>query len=51
MGLENQIKLLGPLSHDEIFEWLDSIDIYIQPSLLEGLPRALWRQWLVGCLV
>lgn len=37
----NQVKFLGTKPHDEVISWLDSIDIYIQPSLTEGLPRAL----------
>ncbi|PEU59998.1 glycosyl transferase [Priestia megaterium] len=36
-----QVKFLGSLSHDKVFEWLDTIDIYAQPSRQEGLPRAL----------
>lgn len=40
-GVENQVVFKGTLSHSEIFDWLDSIDIYIQPSLQEGLPRAM----------
>ncbi|WP_303839869.1 glycosyltransferase family 4 protein [Selenomonas ruminantium] len=39
--VENQVQFLGKLSHDDIFKWLDSIDVYIQPSLQEGLPRAM----------
>lgn len=35
------IKFIGSLPHYKISEWLDNIDIYIQPSLTEGLPRAL----------
>lgn len=35
------IKFIGPRSHEEVIKWLASIDIYIQPSLQEGLPRAL----------
>ena len=31
----------GSIVHDEMFAWLDSLDVYIQPSLQEGLPRAL----------
>jgi glycosyltransferase involved in cell wall biosynthesis len=30
----------GSLPHDEVFDWLDTIDIYVQPSKQEGLPRA-----------
>ncbi|BDH60663.1 hypothetical protein MTP04_07930 [Lysinibacillus sp. PLM2] len=37
----NQIKFLGLKKHDEVYDWLDSIDIYAQPSRQEGLPRAL----------
>lgn len=31
----------GELKHDEIDEWFQNIDIYIQPSKQEGLPRAV----------
>ncbi|WP_010648180.1 glycosyltransferase [Oceanobacillus massiliensis] len=37
----NEVKFLGVLPHNEIFEWLKTIDIYAQPSRQEGLPRAL----------
>lgn len=40
-NLEEEVKFLGGIPHSQIFEWLDSIDIYIQPSQQEGLPRAL----------
>lgn len=40
-GVSNQFKVIGQLNHDKVFEWLESIDIYIQPSLQEGLPRAM----------
>lgn len=40
-GVEDQVKFLGSLPHKKVFEWLDDIDIYIQPSRQEGLPRAL----------
>lgn len=40
-GVESQISFLGMLSHDSVLNWLDTIDIYIQPSMLEGMPRAL----------
>lgn len=36
-----QVKFLGPVPHNEVFDWLDTIDIYVQPSRQEGLPRAL----------
>jgi glycosyltransferase involved in cell wall biosynthesis len=39
--VKNQVKFLGTLPHDEVFKWLETIDIYAQPSRQEGLPRAL----------
>lgn len=40
-GVEDRLKITGPKQHNDVFEWLDSIDIYAQPSLTEGMPRAL----------
>ncbi|MEW9671328.1 glycosyltransferase [Ammoniphilus sp. 3BR4] len=40
-GVTEQVKFLGSLSHNKVFKWLDTIDIYAQPSRQEGLPRAL----------
>lgn len=39
--VENQVKFLGVVPHERVFDWLDTIDIYVQPSRQEGLPRAL----------
>ncbi len=39
--VEDQVVFLGAVPHDEVFAWLDNLDIYIQPSKQEGLPRAL----------
>ncbi|WP_414047245.1 glycosyltransferase [Macrococcus equi] len=35
-------------SGNEVFEWLRNMDVYIQPSLTEGLPRALIEAMSVG---
>ena len=40
-GVEKEVKLIGGMPHEQVFNWLDSIDIYTQPSRQEGLPRAL----------
>lgn len=40
-GVQNQVLFLGRLSLNEVFEMLANIDIYIQPSLQEGLPRSM----------
>ena len=29
------------MAHEQMFSWLDEMDLYIQPSLQEGLPRAV----------
>ncbi|CAK7035757.1 MAG: hypothetical protein EUB_02544 [Eubacterium sp.] len=47
--VSKQVKFLGELPHEKVFEWLSSIDIYIQPSLTEGLPRALIESMSLGC--
>ena len=39
--LEKNVIFLGALNHDKINDFYDSLDIYIQPSKLEGLPRAV----------
>ena len=39
--MEDRVIIKGALPHDKVFEWLDTIDIYIQPSYQEGLCRAL----------
>ena len=36
---------------NEIFNWLDMIDIYIQPSFQEGLPRATIEAMSRGCII
>ncbi len=41
LGVEEKVKFKGLLLHENVIKWLDSIDIYVQPSKQEGLPRAL----------
>ena len=40
-GVSEQIVFEGRLPHDKMFQWLDDMDVYIQPSLVESMPRAL----------
>lgn len=40
-GVSSQVKFLGSMPHKKVFEWLEDVDIYTQPSRQEGLPRAL----------
>lgn len=40
-GVEKYIHFTGPLKHEMVKYTFDKMDIYIQPSKQEGLPRAL----------
>lgn len=40
-GVQDQIRILGRLKREDLFDWLDTLDLYVQPSLTEGLPRAV----------
>ena len=48
-NLEDNVKILGPKPHSEIFDWLKNIDIYIQPSYQEGLCRAVVEAMSMAC--
>lgn len=51
-GLEDSVKIIGLLSSgSEVFNALDQIDLYVQPSLTEGLPRAVIEAMSRGCPV
>lgn len=50
-GVERQIRFLGAIPHDKVFSWLDTLDLYIQPSRQEGLPRAVVEAMSRGCPV
>lgn len=40
-GVQDRVQFLGSMGHESVMAWLESIDIYAQPSLTEGLPRSL----------
>ena len=40
-NLNDEVKIIGSVSHDKIFDWLDNLDLYIQPSNQEGLCRSI----------
>ncbi len=50
-GVEEQVEFLGRRSLSEVFELLNDADIYIQPSLQEGLPRSVIEAMSRGCPV
>lgn len=48
--IQDQVFFDGTLpSGYPVFEWIDNIDIFIQPSKVEGLPRALIEAMSRGC--
>lgn len=49
--VSEDVEFTGDLTHDKIFGFLDGIDAYIQPSLTEGLPRALIEAMSRACPV
>jgi glycosyltransferase involved in cell wall biosynthesis len=48
-NVEDRIKIIGSLRHEKIFDFLNEIDLYIQPSKQEGLPRALVEAMNQAC--
>lgn len=48
---EKYVKFVGPIKHDDVFSWIDSLDIYIQPSNQEGLCRSIIEAMSRGCPV
>lgn len=51
LNLNDLVHIKGAVPHDQIFEVLKTTDIYMQPSLVEGLPRAVVEAMSVGCPV
>ncbi len=49
--LTEKITFKGQLDHNEVLSWLDSIDVYVQPSLQEGLPRSVIEALSRACPV
>lgn len=48
-GIMDQVVIKGELTHEEVLNWMDSLDTYIQPSMTEGLPRALMEAMSRAC--
>ena len=51
LGVSDRVKFVGNLSADKMPEYYDSLDIYVQPSKQEGLPRAVIEAMSRGCPV
>lgn len=50
-GVEDKVVFCGSLSSKEMLNYYDSLDIYVQPSKQEGLPRAVIEAMSRGCPV
>lgn len=49
-GVLDMVKFQGTLpSGEPVLRWLDDLDVYLQPSYTEGLPRALIEAMSRGC--
>ncbi|CAH1206846.1 hypothetical protein PAECIP111893_02632 [Paenibacillus plantiphilus] len=52
LGVRELVSFQGVLpSGDAVFQWLDELDLYIQPSYQEGLPRATIEAMSRACPV
>lgn len=49
-GVQSQVFFHGAIPHNEVLSMLDEMDVYIQPSKQEGLPRAVIEAMSRGCL-
>ena len=50
LGVGENVKFEGVLPGGEaVFKWLDELDIFIMPSLQEGLPRSMVEAMSRGC--
>ncbi len=48
-GIEEHVSFPGVLPAGQIPGWLDGLDLYVQPSFQEGLPRGLIEAMARGC--
>ena len=51
LGVEDKLVIKGSIPHEKVYEWMDGIDIYIQPSYMEGLCRSIVEAMSRGCPV
>ena len=49
--VQDSIVFLGALQHDQIIDYMQNLDIYIQPSNTEGIARVVLEAMSTGCPV
>lgn len=50
-SLEERIKIVGALDHDDVKKWLKRLTLYVHPSYTEGLCRSIIEAMQLGCPV
>lgn len=50
-NVESKVKFLGSLPHEEVFEFIKNIDVYIQPSNAESHGRVIVEAMSMACPV
>lgn len=45
----DQVTFVGGVEHEQVLSLIDTADIYVQPSLQEGLPRTVIESMSRGC--
>ena len=51
LEMQQYVSIEGPIKHSSILSFYDELDIYIQPSKQEGLPRSVIEAMSRGCPV
>ena len=51
LGIADMVEFTGNLTREQVFAALDETDIYVHPSLTEGMPRAVLEAESRGCAV
>lgn len=46
---EDIVTIVPVMPHSKVFMWLDTIDVYVQPSKTEGMPRSLIEAMSRAC--
>lgn len=49
LGVLDRVNMIGPIPRGDVLSYMRSLDVYVQPSATEGMPRALLEAMSVGC--